>query len=350
MPAIAGDRQLRVLTQRRKGAETQVPECFLCDFAPLRLCVESDPPAARKKMVSNARLMCYKTFMRKLDSVAGKIHQTDARSFMRELPEASVDLIVCDGPYAVTTHKWDNVADIQHFNLELLKSFSRLLKSGGAAYLFGKPDCIDFIDYRAFLALQSKIVWYQPSRLAQGRISYTNNYDVICYFTKGKAKTFNLDDIRVPQLVELEHRLRCERVPSVRNGKFGKTVFHPDGKNPGNVWGDIKQLTYKSKELVSRELLNTIQKPEKLMERLIKASSNPGDLVFDPFCGSGTVPVVCQRLGRQFVACEINADYCRIAEERMVKSANGDGALKNLFEFSTVGRNGHPVISQACLV
>jgi DNA modification methylase len=247
----------------------------------------------------------------------GKITQGDVRSLMHELPNESFDLIVCDGPYAVTAHEWDNVSDIQHFNLELLKSFSRLLKSGGAIYLFGKPDCIDFIDYRPFLALQSKIVWYQPSRLAQGRVSYTNNYDIICYFTKGKAKTFNLDEIRVPQLVELEHRLRCERVPSVRNGKFGKTAFHPDGKNPGDVWGDIKQLTYKSKELVSRELLNTIQKPEKLMERLIKASSNPSDLVFDPFCGSGTVPVVCQRLQRRFVACEINPEFCRVAEERL---------------------------------
>lgn len=288
--------------------------------------------------------------MRKLDSAVGKIHQTDARSFMHELPDASVDLIVCDGPYAVTTHEWDNVTDIQHFNLELLKSFSRLLKHGGVAYLFGKPDCVDFIDYRPFLTLQSKLVWYQPSRLAQGRVSYTNNYDVICYFTKGKAKTFNLDAIRVPQLVELEHRLRCEKVPSVTNGKYGKTVFNPDGKNPGDVWGDIKQLTYKSKELVSRELLNTIQKPEKLMERLIKASSNPGDLVFDPFCGAGTVSVVCERLGRRFVACEINPDYCRIAEKRMTKANGGDEASENQFEFSTVGRNGQPVTSQACLV
>ncbi|MEK7707124.1 MAG: site-specific DNA-methyltransferase [Verrucomicrobiota bacterium] len=288
--------------------------------------------------------------MRKLDSAIGKIQQGDARSFMRKLPGESFDLIVCDGPYAVTAHEWDNVPDIQHFNLELLKSFSRLLKPGGAAYLFGKPDCVDFIDYRPFLTLQSRLVWYQPSRLAQGRVSYTNNYDVICYFTKGKAKTFNLDAIRVPQLVELEHRLRCERVPSVRNGKFGKTAFHPDGKNPGDVWGDIKQLTYKSKELVSRELLNTIQKPEKLMERIIKASSNPGDLVFDPFCGAGTVPVVCERLGRRFVVCEINPDYCRIAKERMARAIKGDESAENLFEFSTVGGGGQAVASQVCLV
>ncbi|PYK63857.1 MAG: hypothetical protein DME21_01545 [Verrucomicrobia bacterium] len=288
--------------------------------------------------------------MRDFDSAIGKIVQGDAVSFMRGLPGESFDLIVCDGPYAVTAHEWDNVPDIQHFNLELLKSFSRLLKPGGAAYLFGKPECVDFIDYRPFLTLQSKLVWYQPSRLAQGRVSYTNNYDVICYFIKGKAKTFNLDAIRVPQLVELEHRLRCERVPSVRNGKFGKTAFHPDGKNPGDVWGDIKQLTYKSKELISRELLNTIQKPEKLMERLVNASSNPGDLVFDPFCGAGTVPVVCERLGRRVVACEINPDYCRIAESRMKKAADCDGSSGNLFEFSTVSGNGKAITSQACLV
>lgn len=255
---------------------------------------------------------------------------------MHEMPRGVFDLIVCDGPYAVTNHDWDNVADIQHFNLELLKSFSCLLKPGGAAYLFGKPDCVDFIDYRPFLTLQSKLVWYQPSRLAQGRLSYTNNYDVICYFTKGKAKTFNLDEIRVPQLVELEHRLRCEKVPSVRNGKFGGTVFHPDGKNPGDVWGDIKQLTYKSKELVSRELLNTIQKPEKLVERLIKASSNPGELVFDPFCGSGTVPVVCQRLHRRFIACEINAEYCQIAGQRMAKAASGGESSEDFLKFEAV--------------
>jgi DNA modification methylase len=288
--------------------------------------------------------------MRNLESAVGKIHRTDALAFMRELPRESFDLVVCDGPYAVTTHAWDNVPDIQHFNLELLKSFSRLLKPGGAAYLFGKRDCVDFIDYRPFLSLQSKIVWYQPSRLAQGRVSYTNNYDVICYFTKGRAKTFNLDAIRVPQLVELEHRLRCERVPSVRNGKFGKTVFHPDGKNPGDVWGDIKQLTYKSKELVSREMLNTIQKPEKLMERIIKASSNPGDVVFDPFCGSGTVPVVCQRLGRRFLACEINADYCRMAEERMAKAGEVARTEDNLLDFSGASRSARPAAVQACLV
>ena len=123
------------------------------------------------------------------------------------------------------------------------------------------------------------------------------------------------------QLVELEHRLRCERVPSVANGKFGGTKFNGDGKNPGDVWGDIKQLTYKSKELMSREVLNTIQKPEKLMERLIKASSREGDLVLDPFAGVGTCPVVCKKLGRRFIGVEKHKSFVDIANERLRKTA-----------------------------
>ncbi len=236
----------------------------------------------------------------------------------------SCDLIICDGPYGVTINDWDNVGSIQDYNLNLIKVFAQKLKPGGALYLFGKPNCIDFIDYRPYLNLRSKIIWYQPSRLAQGRLNYTNNYDIICYFIKGnKPKTYNLDDIRVAQLVELEHRLRCERVPSVQNGRFGKTKFDDRGKNPGDVWGDIKQLTYKSKELVSREALNTIQKPERLMERLIKASSNEGDLVLDPFAGVGTALAVCKRLGRCFIGIEKNPVYAEIAEER-IKQAGED--------------------------
>ena len=247
-----------------------------------------------------------------------RIYHADAFDLLPQIDDDSVDLIICDGPYGVTANQWDKVESVQEFNLELIKIFAAKMKNGAALYLFGKPDCIDFIDYRPFLNLRSKIVWYQPSRLAQGRINYTNNYDIICYFTKGKRpKTFDLDAVRVAQLVELEHRLRCERVPSVTNGKFGKTKFNNEGKNPGDVWGDIKQLTYKSKELVSREVLNTIQKPEKLIERLVKASSNEDDLVLDPFAGVGTCPVVCRRLGRRFIGIEREGDFVDAANARL---------------------------------
>ena len=246
------------------------------------------------------------------------IHLGDALRLINDVENESIDLIVCDGPYGVTQNEWDQIPNIQEYNLNLIRMFSSKLKAGGALYLFGKPNCIDFIDYRPYLKLKRKIVWYQPSRLAQGRVNYTNNYDIICYFVKGdKPRSYNLDSIRVAQLVELEHRLRCERVPSVKYGKYGKTKFNGKGKNPGDVWGDIKQLTYKSKELVCREALNTIQKPIKLIDRLVLASSNPGDLVLDPFSGVGTCPVVCQSLRRDFIAFEINAEFVQLANLRL---------------------------------
>ena len=252
-----------------------------------------------------------------MDFYINRIFVQDAFELMGQLPNESVDLIIADGPYAVTHHSWDQVADIQEYNLNLIKAAARILKPGASLYLFGKPNLLDCIDYRPYLTLNDRIVWYQPSRLSQGRLRYTNNYDTIAYFTKGKSKVFNLDDIRVPQLVELEHRKRCENTPSVKNGKFTKTKFNESGKNPGNVWGDIKQLTYKSKELVSRHVLNTIQKPEKLMERLILASSNKGDIVFDPFVGVGTSLKVASDLGRKSFGSELNLDIAQIAYNRL---------------------------------
>ena len=249
------------------------------------------------------------------------VQHGDAMELINSVDNNSIDLIICDGPYGITDNTWDNIKDgIQSYNLNLIKMFSDKLKEGGSLYLFGKSDCIDFVDYRPYLDLKRKIVWFQPSRLAQGRINYTNNYDLICFFVKGgKPNVFNLDDIRIPQIVELAQRRRCENVPSVVNGLYGKTKFNNKGKNPGDVWGDIKQLTYKSKELVSRDALNTIQKPEKLIKRLILASSNEGDLILDPFAGTGTCPALCVRHDRDFIAFEIDESYANQCNERLIK-------------------------------
>ena len=101
-----------------------------------------------------------------------RVYHADAFNLFPQIDDDSLDLIICDGPYGITTNKWDSVGDIQAFNLELIKVFATKMKDGAALYLFGKSDCIDFIDYRPFLKLCSRIVWYQPSRLAQGRINY----------------------------------------------------------------------------------------------------------------------------------------------------------------------------------
>ena len=81
------------------------------------------------------------------------------------------------------------------------------------------------------------------------------------------------------------------------------------------MWGDIKQLTYRSKELVNRSVLNTIQKPEALMRRLILASTNPGDMVLDPFAGTATALAACKELGRRYLGFEIDPKLVEICQK-----------------------------------
>jgi len=248
------------------------------------------------------------------------VYLGDCFDLIKNLEDNSIDLIVCDGPYGVTNFEWDKIPNIKEFNLSLIKEFSRVLKPGGSLYLFGKPNCFNTDDTEHHLKYMDTIIWSQPSRLAQGRLQWTRNYDIIGYFTKkGANHTFNLDDVRVPQLVDPKQRQRVQNVPSVKKGKWGKTKYNEMGKNPGNIWSDIKQLTYKSKELVGKEFLNTIQKPEALIKRIVKASSNEGDVVLDPFNGVGTTFAVCKRLNRNFIGFEINPDYIEITKKRIEK-------------------------------
>jgi site-specific DNA-methyltransferase (adenine-specific)/adenine-specific DNA-methyltransferase len=246
-----------------------------------------------------------------------EIYVGNCFELVNQIEDNSIDLIVCDGPYGVTDFEWDKISDIRDFNFKVIETFSRVLKPGGALYLFGKRMPIDPSDCEKILRIASEIIWFQPSRLAQGRKNYTNNSDTIVYFIKPSGEpTFNLDDIRVPQLVDEKQRKRVESVPSVTGGKYNKTKYNEMGKNPGNVWSDIKQLTYKSKELVNKEFLNTIQKPEALIERIVKASSNKGDVVLDPFSGVGTTFAVCKKLERNFIGFEINPEYVEIIKKR----------------------------------
>ena len=75
------------------------------------------------------------------------LHLGDTFELIKQVDDESVDLIICDGPYGVTANDWDKIKSIQEYNLNLLKLFKRVLKPGGSLYLFGKDNCIDFIDY-----------------------------------------------------------------------------------------------------------------------------------------------------------------------------------------------------------
>lgn len=118
-------------------------------------------------------------------------------------------------------------------------------------------------------------------------------------FSKGKNYIFNLDDVRVPQ-------------------KYYRSVNNMRGANPGNVW-EFSHMHYCN----NNRQKHPTQKPEGLFERMILASSCPGDLVLDPFIGSGTASRVCQNTGRNFIGIDINPDYIEMSKDRLAQNFNG---------------------------
>ena len=99
-----------------------------------------------------------------------QIYCGDSFELLPKVTDESVDLVICDGPYGVTQNDWDKVLSIQEFNLDLIKMFAPKLKEGGVLYLFGKPDCLDFIDYRPFMNLKSKDCLVSAQSLGSGAV------------------------------------------------------------------------------------------------------------------------------------------------------------------------------------
>lgn len=235
----------------------------------------------------------------------------DAIEVMAGLPAASCDLIIADPPYNLgkdygnnrDTRAWDDYAD---FTRAWLAQAVRLLTPTGSLYVFMG---VRFIA-RLFLILETEfglcfngwITWHYTQGMGR-KTGFSPRHEDILYFTRSPDFTFNLDAVRVPQ-------------------KYYRQRNNMAGANPGDVW-QVSHVHYCSAE---RENHPT-QKPETLMERMIRASSNPGDRVLDPFAGSGTTCRVAQALGRRWIGIEINPAYVALIERRLAAPFTGFDSL-----------------------
>ena len=136
------------------------------------------------------------------------------------------------------------------------------------------------------------ICWHYTQGIGKTK-GFSPRHDDILVFSKGEKFTFNLDDIRIPQ-------------------KYYRKVNNMRGANPGDVW-EFSHIHYCQENRQD----HPTQKPEGLIERIVRASSNEGDLVFDPFLGSGTTARVCQQLGRDCIGIELNPHYTQMAQDRL---------------------------------
>ena len=145
----------------------------------------------------------------------------------------------------------------------------------------------------------SWITWFYTQGIGKTK-GFSPRHDDILMFTKNPKKfVFHLDEIRVPQ-------------------KFYRSVNNMRGANPGNVW-EFSHMHYCNKNRKQ----HPTQKPEGLFERMILASSNPGDTVLDPFVGSGTALRVCQQTNRNGIGVDINPEYIEMTQERLAEAFKG---------------------------
>ena len=153
----------------------------------------------------------------------------------------------------------------------------------------------------------NEIIWFYPDTPGRSKRFFPKKHDVIFWFRKGSEWTFNGDDVKIPMLEETANRYKYDRV---LGGKVyeGASITTIDGKIPEDVWR-IPAVKGNSKEAVGQ----ATQKPIKLYETLIKASTNVGDIILDCFAGCGTTMVAANRWGRKFIGIELqNEEEIRI--------------------------------------
>ncbi|MCD8008072.1 MAG: site-specific DNA-methyltransferase [Clostridiales bacterium] len=232
----------------------------------------------------------------------------DAIEELKKIPDESVQLITTDPPYNLNKDYGNTQDKLEfeeylNFSREWLTEAKRVLTEDGTLYTFMGMRYISYIyvilEQELGMTFNSWITWFytQGSGKTKG---FSPRHDDILMFTKHPKKfTFHLDDVRVPQ-------------------KYYRSVNNMRGANPGNVW-EFSHLHYCNRNRKK----HPTQKPEGLFERMILASSNPGDTVLDPFVGSGTALRVCQQTDRNGIGIDINPDYVAMTSERLGEEFTG---------------------------
>lgn len=261
----------------------------------------------------------------KIESVENIINKTilgDMLTICPLLPEKSVDLIIADPPYNLTksfngtifTKKKDS--DYEEYTAQWLNKISPLLKDDGSIYV-----CCDWETsiilgkiLSNYFYVRNRITW-QREKGRGARKNWKNGMEDIWFATKGKDYTFNLDAVKIRKKVLAPYRVdgQPKDWKETENGNYRDTC-------PSNFWDDITIPFWSMPENTA----HPTQKPEKLIAKLILASSLENDIIFDPFLGSGTTSVVAKKLNRRYVGIEKEAQYCVWAEKRieMIKDNN----------------------------
>jgi site-specific DNA-methyltransferase (adenine-specific) len=256
----------------------------------------------------------------------------DCLEHLAALPEASVDLAFADPPFNIgyeydVYHDRKGRADYLAWTDRWLAAVKRLLKPAGSFYVAIGDEYAAELKVRLDalgLSLRNWIVWHYTFGVNCTRKFNRSHAHIFYYVMDARRFTFNADAVRVP---------------SARQTTYADRRANPAGKLPDDTWvlrpqeeercfGVETDTWYVARVCgtFKERTGHPCQMPEAVLERIVRVSSDPGDLVLDPFAGSGTTLAAAKRLGRRYLGVELSAEYAERVRQRLAGvSVNGHG-------------------------
>ena len=255
------------------------------------------------------------------------LHEGDAKEFLKNKQlKKKIRLIITSPPYNIGK-EYEEVKALEDYledQIGIIKDLIEVMTDDGSICWqvgnfvdkkSGHLVPLDIPFYNIFrehgLMLRNRIIWHFKHGYPNQK-KLTNQYETILWFTKDENHFFNLDEIRVPQLYPGYKYTKG-------HPKEGQPSGNPKGKNPGNIW-DVPQVKAKHLEKTA----HPAQFPISIIRRLIKALTEEGDYIFDPYVGSGTTIAAAALENRIGIGAEIDKGYCNIIKKRIADLNKGN--------------------------
>jgi site-specific DNA-methyltransferase (adenine-specific) len=254
-----------------------------------------------------------------VEFLTDRIINQDFAGTLHFLPAAFVDLLILDPPYNLTKNYNGHIfrsQDADQYTAwfdTVISSLIPLLRPMASVYVCSdwQTSTLVFPVLDKYLHVRNRITW-EREKGRGAKANWKNNTEDIWYCTLSEDYYFNVDSVKLKRRVIAPYRSEDGQPKDweeSQNGNYRLTY-------PSNLWSDITIPFWSMPENTD----HPTQKPEKLIAKLVLASSRPNDFVFDPFLGSGTTAVVARKLNRRFCGIELNQEYCCWAVKRFERA------------------------------
>jgi len=257
------------------------------------------------------------------ETTLGRLYQGDALEWLQAQPGECADLVVADPPYGANAVHWDRFGSLDEYirwSAQWIAECARVLRPHGSLFVCGWSENLAYLKVagdRSFPACRW-LVWAYRNKHAPARTDWGRAHESVLHFRRSRHFKFDQDAVRVPYNA---HTLRYPDHPQAATSALGSSATrerghvwqpHPLGAKPKDVF-EISTLSNGMPERTA----HPTQKPEDLVRRFVLACSDRGDLVLDPFGGSGTTYVVAEKLERRWAGVERDAGYIELAVGRL---------------------------------